>query len=1614
MKSAKKTSPVLKCRTPAIQLKRPLPGTGTLKSAVALENEDCETLINFTDDLLWSINTDYKLITSNRSFLQNISDSAGILLKTGDDILLKDFFPADFVSFWETCYNRALAGDSFSEEIYTPAFGKRKESWTETKFNPIYNGGQVVGIACNSRNITEKKSAEEEIKQREARLTETQEIAKVGSWETDLSNLEVIWSAETYRIFEKDPSGCQSSHQGFLDFIHPDDRALVDAAFIKSVTDSSINTIEHRIITSKGNTKIVEERWRIYHDETGKPLRAAGTCRDITEHKHAEAAIQKVYKDKTTILESIDDGFFSMDNNSLVTYWNRKAEIMLGEKREDIIGKNLHEVFGATGSQVFYQNYQEAIREKITIHFEAYSKRSLKWLSVSAFGSDNGLSVYFKDITEQKMATEKLKESETRYRSLIEQATDTICIADASFKFIDVNPSGCNMFGFTRSEFLQLCFTDVLFKEDLESNPIKIEELQGGKTTHSERRVKRKDGSEMHVELNSKMLEDGKIIIFGRDITERKESEKLIKESEAKYRSFFESSMDGILITVTDGEILSANPAACEIFKMTEAEICRAGRFGIADVTDPRLKVLITERLRTGKVKGEVTLLRKDGSPFEAELTSAVFTDALGQSRTSMIVRDITERKKAADKLTESELRYRSIIEQATDAICIADANMKIIDINQYGCEMLDYSREEFLRLSIVDLFVEEDLIANPFRLNELKSGKIIRSERRFRRNNGALIDVEISTKILEDGRFLVFGHDIAERKNAENNLKESEAKYRTLFEQNMAGVYQSSFNGEILNCNHAFARMLKYDSPEEILRVNASDLYFSPKDRIDFTDNVINQKNLNNYESVLKCKDGSPLYFIENISLRKNDKTGEAFFDGIMIDITEKKEAELQLKESNERYNLVSKATNDMVWDWDLVTGKVFRNKEGWKKIFRTGDQIFESDLIQDWDDRIHPDDVEKVKQVEREIQNSTREYFEVECRVMRDDGTYAYIHDRGNIFRNEAGVATRLIGATQDITQRKEAELKVAKSEIRFRSLVQNGSDLIGILDNRGYYLYSSPAVNRILGYEPEFMIGKNSFSFIHPDDISYIKNHLSKKEPNNHLSSFAFRFKNAQGEWRWLESKVTDMSNDPEVMGYIFNSRDITERKTAEAEIHKLSIIARETVNAVIITDPEGKIVWINEAFTKITEYEPGEVYGKKPGDLLQGEETSQAVVRFMRQEIKKIKAFECDIINYSKTGRKYWLHIQCQPQFDENGKLKNFFALQTDITKEKEAEVILMASEERYRYLFNNNPASIIIWDIETFEILEINETAVAMYGYCRKAFLAKTVLDLRLPEYHGKLKQFAAQARKKSDFISVNTWKHINKSGEGMYMNIASHRIEFKGRPVILSLATNITEKVILENELENERLEKQKEITDAVISAQEQERQELGAELHDNINQILAGSLLYLGLAKKELHIEHPWLTETDNLISTAIDEIRKLSHSLIPPSLNESELVDALSNLMETTRKSSKLIISLQAYGFDESSLPDKLKLSIYRIVQEQFNNILKHAGAGKVIVRLTQDNEKTLLLIKDDGAGFDTSQKSRGVGLMNIKTRASLYNGEVTIISSPGHGCELRVLFN
>ncbi|MGC1631888.1 MAG: PAS domain S-box protein, partial [Gelidibacter sp.] len=160
----------------------------------------------------------------------------------------------------------------------------------------------------------------------------------------------------------------------------------------------------------------------------------------------------------------------------------------------------------------------------------------------------------------------------------------------------------------------------------------------------------------------------------------------------------------------------------------------------------------------------------------------------------------------------------------------------------------------------------------------------------------------------------------------------------------------------------------------------------------------------------------------------------------------------------------------------------------------------------------------------------------------------------------------------------------------------------------------------------------------------------------------------------------------------------SQDITKKKRAEVEITKLSHVARKTNNAVVITDAEEKIIWVNEAFTRMTGYEIKEILGKTPDSFLQGPETDPEVVRLMRSKIGSREVFQGDIIYYNKSGNKYWASIECQPDFDCTGNLTGYFSIQTDLTKEKEAEQAINALTERMTLATKAAKLGIWDWDI----------------------------------------------------------------------------------------------------------------------------------------------------------------------------------------------------------------------------------------------------------------------------------------------------------------------------
>jgi PAS domain S-box-containing protein len=179
-------------------------------------------------------------------------------------------------------------------------------------------------------------------------------------------------------------------------------------------------------------------------------------------------------------------------------------------------------------------------------------------------------------------------------------------------------------------------------------------------------------------------------------------------QNEAKFRAIFENSIDGILLLIPDGVILAANSALCKMLQMTEKEIINIGKQGFVDLPDPSFRVFLEEHQRTGKAKKELTLVRKDGDPFPAELSLKVFEDFYGEKRTSIVIRDITERKKAEKALSESEKKYRKIVEMSQEGIWLIDDKQKTNFVNKKMSEILEYSPEEMLGKEI-RFFMDEE-----------------------------------------------------------------------------------------------------------------------------------------------------------------------------------------------------------------------------------------------------------------------------------------------------------------------------------------------------------------------------------------------------------------------------------------------------------------------------------------------------------------------------------------------------------------------------------------------------------------------------------------------------------------------------------------------------------------------------------------------------------------------------------------------------------------------------------------------------------------------------------------------------------------------------------------
>jgi PAS domain S-box-containing protein len=358
-----------------------------------------------------------------------------------------------------------------------------------------------------------------------------------------------------------------------------------------------------------------------------------------------------------------------------------------------------------------------------------------------------------------------------------------------------------------------------------------------------------------------------------------------------------------------------------------------------------------------------------------------------------------------------------------------------------------------------------------------------------------------------------------------------------------------------------------------------------------------------------------------------------------------------------------------------------------------------------------------------------------------------------------------------------------------------------------------------------------------------------------------------------------------------------------------------------------------------------------------------------------------------------------------------------------TGSKKPEQQLKALNELYRFVTEVTNDCLWEWDLQTREIFWIDGGHKRVFGYpIVNALIPQSfwVNHLHPDDKVRILNRLNEILSAGSSPVWEDEYRFQRVDGSYAYVHDRAHIIYDVDKVAsrMIGATQDITirksaESKLLESErkLEQERLTKQKEVTHAVLAAQQNERSEIGKELHDNLNQVLGAAKLYIEMAKTDEENREMCLNKSSAYILNVIEEIRRISKTLSTPGMLVG-LFDSINILIDDLITVHAIKIEFQEVGIDENDLDERLQLTIFRIVQEQLNNILKHAKATHATVNLGKQENEIVLLISDNGDGCDILEVEQGVGNINIRSRVELYQGSVTIISNPGEGYQLKIV--
>ena len=1252
------------------------------------------------------------------------------------------------------------------------------------------------------------------------------------------SNLESILDSTNARIWTVDKKYClvfgnSTYHEEFRKAHNRDietgetvliaelsekDRKEIKSYYKRALLGEKFS-VEHRRTYS--NT----EKWNIYHfgpllNKSGKRIGASVVAHDITEKIIARETIKNSAKRFEELVELLPEAIFEMNLNFNLTYANQYALNLFGYSQNDFDnGINSLDILVPEHREIAKQNFQKRIIgiNPGTIEYKAQKKDGTIFPihfhanAILIDGKLNGIRGVIVDLTERKQVEEKLREYKEMFSlfmkhspiyTFIKDVTpDQSRVLQASDNYNEmIGVSGNEMIGKTMEELFPPDFAAKITADDWNV-------VNEGKVLQLDENLNNRH----YTTIKFPIISGNKKLLAGYtiDITDRK----LADEEHKRMALMLDLAPDSIVIHDFAGNILFANKKTFELYGYSEKEF---SKFSLDDLCTPETKKLIPEKMNQIKKMGHFTFqvehFRKDGTIFPLEV-SATTTKWDNKDVIISVGSDITERINHENALKESEEKFKNIFSNSVVGISVTEINGKL-NGNKAFSQITGYSIQELNATHWEKITHPEDIDKNHEILNSILTGKTqsVRWEKRYIHKNGNIVWVDISTTLQKDNKkedplyFITSIIDITRKKQVEEKLIESEERFRSLYENSTIGLYRTSPDGEILMANPALAKMLLFDSPEELCKRNLETEGFKQSyERKEFIERIEKERVVLGKESIWSRKDNTPIYVRESARAISDTNGKTLYYDGTVENITERKEAEKELLANQTFLKETQKIANLGTYQMDISSG-IWKSSEILDNIFGIDNDFVKN--VDGWLSLIHPKWRNELQDhLLNEVIGKNGD-FDKEYKIVRlIDGKERWLHGLGRLDFNKLGQPVKMIGTIQDITEIKliQEELllaidKAEKNERKYKLILNTlteGVSLNEIVYNENHEMVDykiieiNEAFKEVADYTTNEIIG-NVATKLYGISSDYIKTfwheHKTRNETtytemqspitkkysyiatspfvNDRFVTSFFDITELKFAEKELKKKTVEIESQNKVYKQVNEELIKAKQKVEEAETQLLAILENSPTGFAINTISTGKVKYVNKAFSEIYHIPP---------ELCKNVETFIEYVYGEQMELgKKI----ISDVESGDTKRMKWNMI---PVTDKNTNKKHYVSAANIILKDFD----LMISSA---------------WDVTSQ--VEYEEKLISALNKAtesdrlKSAFLANMSHEIRTPMngilgFTSLLKEPQLTGKEQKKYIDI-----IEKSGERMLNTINDiidiSRIE-SGQVVINISETNVIE-----------------------------------------------------------------------------------------------------------------------------------------------------------------------------------------------------------------------------